>query len=100
MEKKTLTSLMKKQTRVSFLVIHAYSVDNKRLMTVEESVHIVFDQTNHAEQKSVKNRTKEDDQNITLQKLELCIIACDQEGFIFRILVVVWKGCGWGVFIL
>jgi len=28
---------------------HAYRVYNKRLMTMEESIHVVFDETNHAE---------------------------------------------------
>jgi len=39
-------------------------------MTIEEFVHVLFDETNHAEQESMKNHTEEDDQNITLQKLE------------------------------
>jgi len=39
-------------------------------MTVEEFVHVVVDETNHAEQESMKNYAEEDDQNITLQKLE------------------------------
>ena len=37
------------------LTSHAYKVYNKRLMTVEESIHVVFDETNHAEQESMKN---------------------------------------------
>ena len=54
------------------LTSHAYRVYNKKLMTVEEFVHVVFDKTNHAELESMKNYTKEDDQNITLQKLQSC----------------------------
>jgi len=48
------------------LTSHAYRVYNKKLMTVEESIHIVFNETNHAEHESMKNYTKEDDQNISL----------------------------------
>ena len=48
------------------LTSHAYRVYNKKLMTVEESIHIVFNETNHAEQESVKNYVEEDDQNTIL----------------------------------
>jgi len=41
-------------------------------MTVEDSIHVVFDETNHAEQESLRNRVEEDEQNITLKKLETC----------------------------
>jgi len=51
---------------------HAYRVYNKRLMIVEESVHVVFDEVGHKDMKSLKNSTKEDEQNIILQKLESC----------------------------
>ena len=44
----------------------AYRVYNKRLMTVEESIHVVFDETNHAEQESMKNYVEENDQNTIL----------------------------------
>jgi len=41
-------------------------------MTLEESIHVIFDETNHAEQESLKIYAKEDEQNIILQKLESC----------------------------
>jgi len=41
-------------------------------MTVEESVHIVFDETNNVEQDPTKFSTKEDEQNIFLKNLENC----------------------------
>jgi len=40
---------------------HAYRVYNKRLMTVEESIHIVFDETNHAEKESQRIHAEEDE---------------------------------------
>ena len=52
MVKTILVSLMKKPIMVFLgysLTSHAYRVCNKRLMTVEESVHIVFDETNNVE---------------------------------------------------
>jgi len=49
---------------------HAYKVYNKRLVTVEESVHVVFDEINHTDQGSTKNYAEEDEQNIIMQKLE------------------------------
>ena len=51
---------------------HAYRVYNKRLMSVEESVHVVFDEINHTDQGSTKNYAEEDEQNIIMQKLESC----------------------------
>jgi len=51
---------------------HAYRVYNKRLVIVEESVHVVFDEVDHKDLKSSKNITEEDEQNIILQKLESC----------------------------
>jgi len=51
---------------------HAYRVYNKRLMTIEESFHVVFDEVDHNDMKSSKNNTEEDEQNIILQKLESC----------------------------
>jgi len=51
---------------------HAYRVYNKRLMTVEEYVHVVFDEVDHKYMKSSKNNTEEDEQNIILQMLESC----------------------------
>ena len=52
---------------------HAYRVYNKRLMIVEESVHVLFDEINHTYQGSTKNYAKEDEQNIIMQKLESCL---------------------------
>ena len=49
---------------------HAYRVYNKRLMIVEEYVHVVFDEVDHKDMKSSKNNTEEDEHNIILQKLE------------------------------
>jgi len=51
---------------------HAYRVYNKRLMTLEESVHVVFDEINHTNQGSTKNYAEEDEKNIIMQKLESC----------------------------
>jgi len=51
---------------------HAYRVYNKKLMTVEESMHVVFYETNNYEQGPVKISTKEDEQNIFLKNLENC----------------------------
>ena len=39
---------------------HAYKVYNKRLMTVGESVHVVFDEINHTDQGYTKNYAEED----------------------------------------
>ena len=41
--------------------IHAYRVCNKRLMTVEESMHVVFDETNPKLQDQVSKNTNEED---------------------------------------
>ena len=49
---------------------HAYRVYNMRLMIVEESVHVVFDEVDHKDVKSSKNNTEEDEQNIIMQKLD------------------------------
>jgi len=51
---------------------HAYRVYNKRLMIVEESVHLVFDEVDHKNIQASKNSTEEDEQNIILQKLNCC----------------------------
>ena len=51
---------------------HAYRVYNKRLMIVEESVHVVFDEVDHKDLKPSKNSTEEDEQNIIMQKLDCC----------------------------
>ena len=39
---------------------------NKRLMTMKESVHMVFDEINYTDQGSTKNYAEEDEQNIIL----------------------------------
>jgi len=51
---------------------HAYRIYNKRLKTVEESVHVVFDEVDHKSIQVSKNSTKEDEQNINLEKLDCC----------------------------
>jgi len=40
-------------------------------MTVEESFHVVFYETNHTEHDYLKKSTKEDDQDTILQKMHL-----------------------------
>jgi len=52
------------------LTSHAYRVYNKKLMTVEESIHVVFDETNKCEQGLAKINTDEDDQNFFLKNLD------------------------------
>ena len=49
---------------------HAYRVFNKKLMTVEESIHVIFYETNNCEQATAKINTEEDDQNIFLKNLD------------------------------
>ncbi|XP_068497777.1 uncharacterized protein [Phaseolus vulgaris] len=49
---------------------HAYRVYNKKLMIVEESMHVVFYETNKSEQGLAKISTEEDEQNIFLKNLE------------------------------
>ena len=49
---------------------HAYRVYNKKLMTVEESIYVVFDETNKSEQGLAKINIKEDEQNIFLKNLD------------------------------
>jgi len=51
---------------------HAYRVYNKRLMIVEESVHMVFDEVDHKVLKPSQNSTEQDEQNIIMQKLDCC----------------------------
>jgi len=38
-------------------------------MTVEESIHVVFDETTHTEQESMKNYVEDDDQNTILHPI-------------------------------
>jgi len=52
------------------LTSHAYRVYNKKLMTVEESIHVVFYETNKCEQGLAKINADEDDQNIFLKNLD------------------------------
>ncbi|XP_068466248.1 uncharacterized protein [Phaseolus vulgaris] len=54
------------------LTSHAYRIYNKRLMTVEELVHVVFDGVDHRNIQIPKTRAKEDEQSISLEKLEIC----------------------------
>ena len=49
---------------------HGYKVYNKKLMTVKESIHVVFYETNKCEQGAAKINTNEDDQNIFLKNLD------------------------------
>jgi len=51
---------------------HAYRIYNKRLMTVEESVHVVFDEVDRKSIQISKNSAEEDEQNINLEKLDIC----------------------------
>ena len=51
---------------------HAYRVYNKRLTTIEESIHVVFDETNHAKEESQRTYAERDEQNIILNNLENC----------------------------
>jgi len=41
-------------------------------MTVEKSIHVLFDETNPVEQGSLRNCAEEDEQNIFLKNLETC----------------------------
>ena len=47
---------------------HAYRVYNKRLLAVEESIHVVFDETNCSVPKSVMDEPSMDDLRTILQK--------------------------------
>jgi len=49
---------------------HAYKVFNIKLMIVEESIHVIFYETNKCEQAAAKINTDEDDQNIFLKNLD------------------------------
>ena len=54
------------------LISHAYRICNKRLITVEESVHVVFDEVDHKNIQISKTRAEENEQSISLEKLEIC----------------------------
>jgi len=51
---------------------YAYRIYNKRLMAIEESVHVVFDEVDHKSIQVSKNSTEEDEQNINMEKLDCC----------------------------
>jgi len=42
-------------------------------MTVEESVHVVFNEVDRKSIQISKNSSKEDEQNISLEKLDICV---------------------------
>jgi len=54
------------------LTSHAYRVYNKRLMTVEELVHVVFDEVDRRTSENPKISAEEDEQSISLEKLDIC----------------------------
>ena len=54
------------------LTSHAYRFYNKRLMTVEESVHVIFDEVDQRNIQIPKTSVEEDEQSISLEKLEIC----------------------------
>jgi len=54
------------------LTSHAYKIYNKRLITVEDSVHVVFDEVDRKSIQILKNSAEEDEQNISLVKLNIC----------------------------
>jgi len=53
------------------LTSHAFKIYNKRLKTIEESVHDVFDEVDHKSIQIPKTSAEEDEQNISLEKLEI-----------------------------
>jgi len=53
------------------LTSHAYKIYNKRLMTVEESVHVVFDEVDRKSIQILKSSREEDEHNISLEKLDI-----------------------------
>jgi len=54
------------------LTSYAYRIYNKRLMTVEESIHVVFDEVDRRNNQIPKTSAEEDEQSISLEKLEIC----------------------------
>ena len=54
------------------LTSHGYRVYNKRLITVEESVHVVFDEVDRRVNQIPKTSAEKDEQSISLEKLEIC----------------------------
>ena len=66
---------------------------------MEESVHVVFDEIIHSDQSSTKVYVKEDEHNITLEKLESCpekqpIDYVKQAGWIWSNYKEQGKACG------
>jgi len=53
------------------LTSHTYRIYNKRLMNVEESVYVVFDEVDHKSIQIPKTNAEEDEQNISLEKLDI-----------------------------
>ena len=53
------------------LTSHAYRIYNKRLMTVEESVHVVFDEVDRRNIQIPKTSAEEDEQSISLEKWDI-----------------------------
>jgi len=53
------------------LISHTYRIYNKRLMNVEESVYVVFDEVDHKSIQIPKTNAEEDEQNISLEKLDI-----------------------------
>jgi len=51
---------------------HACRIYIKSLITVEEFVHVVFDELDRKSIQVSKNSTEEDEQNINLEKLDCC----------------------------
>jgi len=49
---------------------HAYRVFNKKLIAVEESIHVIFYETKNCEQVAAKINIEEDDQNLFLKNLD------------------------------
>ena len=54
------------------LTSHAYKIYNKRLMTLEKSVHVVFDVVDRKSIQIPNTSVEEDEQNISLEKLDIC----------------------------
>ena len=53
------------------LTSHAYKIYNKRLMIVEEFVHVVFDEEDRRSIQISKTSVEEDEQSISLEKLDI-----------------------------
>jgi len=53
---------------------HAYQIYNRRLLTVEEFVHIVFDESNNHMLKSIEDELETSDLRIVLLKDQLIVL--------------------------